>query len=151
MYNFSNPSGKCVNVRLMTETWGAQGRRHARPLNPRLSFPDWETTLTLISSYLKTYLSLKQKKISFVWNFFGSSGYFWDYIVGPVGGKITQLSSLSCLGEWCHSLFCLMKSDKRRSTHISPSEREKGCYWSTRNLLWDWSREVIKLSTTHTF
>ena len=124
MYNFSNPSGKCVNVRLMIETWWGSRETARATAKPQIEFSRLGDNP---HPYLKTYLSLKQKKISFVWNFFGSSRYFWDYIVGPVGGKITQLSSLSCLRKWCHCLHCLLKSDKRRPRqHIYHPVRERG-------------------------
>ena len=103
-------------------------------------------------SYLKTYLSLKQKKISFVWNCFGSSRYFWDYIFGPGGARSLSFPLFHVSGNDVIVFFVFWNPIKgdQDNTYLTQWEKE-GCYRSTGNLLWDWSREVIKLSTTHTF
>ena len=113
---------------------GAEGRRHARPLNPRLSFPDRETTL------LSQNLSFFKEKISF-----GFGSYFCDYIVGPGGKKISQLStrvSLWCLGD--------LASDKRISTHISSSERSRAGTGDQIDKIDVGSSEMIKIFTNPT-
>ena len=80
-------------------------------------------------SYLKTYLSLKQKKISFVWNCFGSSRYFWDYIFGPGGARSLSFPLFHVSGNDVIVFFVFWNPIKgdQDNTYLTQWEKE-GCY-----------------------
>ena len=102
-------SGKCVNVRLMTRTWGF-GEAARSTAKPQIEFSGDKPRTT----YLSLYFLFWEKENLFCPLRFQIA--ISDCIVEPKGETSLSFPLLIFLS-------CLLKSDKRISTHSLSSER----------------------------